>query len=169
VLDAERNLELGRQAKDPQTVIPAIAFTARAFLEVGREKEASALADELLELDFANSRSGWSLTDVHWVFEALGRTSELVGALEATSRRTPWSEAAAAIVGGDLLRGAEIFAELGHLPNEAYTRLRAAQQLVAEGRRAEADEQLRKALAFYRSIGATRYLREGEALLAAAG
>jgi thioredoxin-like negative regulator of GroEL len=70
-------------------------------------------------------------------------------------------------VGGDLLRGAEIFAEIGHLPNEAYTRLRAAKQLVAEGRRTEADEQLRTALAFFRSVGATRYVREGEELLAA--
>ena len=34
-------------------------------------------------------------------------------------------------------------------------------------RRAEADEQLRPALAFYRGLGATRYVREGEALLAA--
>ena len=38
---------------------------------------------------------------------------------------------------------------------------------VADGRRAEADVQLQKALAFYRSVGATRYIREGEALLAA--
>jgi hypothetical protein len=35
------------------------------------------------------------------------------------------------------------------------------------GRRREADEQLRSALAFYRSVGATRYIRQGEALLAA--
>ena len=46
-------------------------------------------------------------------------------------------------------------------------RLRAAESLVAQGRRAEADVQLQKALAFYRSVGATRFIREGEALLAA--
>jgi len=39
--------------------------------------------------------------------------------------------------------------------------------LVEEGRRAEADEHLRRALAFYRSVRATRYIREGETLLAA--
>ena len=48
-----------------------------------------------------------------------------------------------------------------------WFRLRSAEQLVHEGRRAEADEQLRRALAFYRSVGATRWIREGEALLAA--
>jgi hypothetical protein len=33
---------------------------------------------------------------------------------------------------------------------------------------AEADEQLQLALGFYRSVGATRRIRDGEALLAAA-
>ena len=51
--------------------------------------------------------------------------------------------------------------------HEACCRLCAAEAYVAQGRRAEADEQLRPALAFYRSVGATRYVREGEALLAA--
>ena len=56
-------------------------------------------------------------------------------------------------------------AEIGARPNEAYARLRAAAQLVESGRRAQADEQLQKALAFWRSVGATRYIREGKTLL----
>ena len=56
---------------------------------------------------------------------------------------------------------------MGAVSSEAFYRLRAAEALVAEGRQAEADEQLRPALAFYGSVGATRYVREGEALLAA--
>ena len=50
---------------------------------------------------------------------------------------------------------------------EAFARLRAAEQLLAEGRRAEADDQLHESLAFWRSVRASRYVREGEALLAA--
>jgi hypothetical protein len=46
-------------------------------------------------------------------------------------------------------------------------RLRGAEALVQAGRRAEADAMLQQALAFYRSVGATRYLREAEALFAA--
>jgi hypothetical protein len=57
---------------------------------------------------------------------------------------------------------------MGSLPDEALARLRAADKLVADGRRAEADEQLGRALAFFRSVGATVYVREAEALLAAA-
>ena len=63
---------------------------------------------------------------------------------------------------------ADVFFEIGDLVYEARARLRAAGHLVLAERRADADEQLRKALAFWRSVGATRYVREGEALLAAA-
>jgi hypothetical protein len=57
---------------------------------------------------------------------------------------------------------------MGAVSEEAYARLAAARMLIDEGRRHEADEQLGRALAFYRSVGAKRYVREGEALLAAA-
>jgi hypothetical protein len=39
--------------------------------------------------------------------------------------------------------------------------------LLAEGRRAEADEQLARAGEFFRRVGAARYLQRTEALLAA--
>ena len=47
-------------------------------------------------------------------------------------------------------------------------RLWAAEWLLEQGRRAEADAELERSLAFWRSVGATRYLRQGDALLAAA-
>jgi hypothetical protein len=55
---------------------------------------------------------------------------------------------------------------MGALPEEASARLRAAEALVQEGRRAQADAELNRALAFWRSVGATAYVREGEGLLA---
>jgi hypothetical protein len=61
-----------------------------------------------------------------------------------------------------------VFAEMGAPRDEADARLCAAEKLVGEGRRTEADEQLQRALAFYRSVGATRYVREAEALLTSA-
>jgi hypothetical protein len=45
--------------------------------------------------------------------------------------------------------------------------LRAAEGFVERGDRGRADEQGRRALAFFRSVGATRYVRDGERLLAA--
>ena len=72
-----------------------------------------------------------------------------------------------ASVRGDTSEAAGIYATIGSLPDEAYARLRAAEALANAGRRDEADVELDRALDFYRSVGAARYVREGEALLAA--
>lgn len=68
---------------------------------------------------------------------------------------------------GELVEAAELLGANGLRTEEAYTRLRAAEALTAAGRRAEAQLQLERALAFYRSVGATTYVRRGEALLPA--
>jgi len=44
--------------------------------------------------------------------------------------------------------------------------LMAAARLAAQGRHADAEVEVRDALAFYREVGATFYLEYGEALLA---
>jgi hypothetical protein len=96
----------------------------------------------------------------------VGLEAELLGAVAAQPEGR-WSDAVRAIVAGDFARAADQLKQIGSKTDEAEARLRAAEQLVAEGRRAEADDQLGLALAFYRSVGATRFIREGEALLAA--
>ena len=82
-------------------------------------------------------------------------------------RSTRWVQAVKAVLRREYVRAAEIYAEIGSGPDEAHARLLAADQLLSEGRRREADAQLAEALAFWRSVGATRYIREAEALLAA--
>ena len=67
-----------------------------------------------------------------------------------------WLDAAKAFVAGDCIGAAELYAEIGSVPYEADARLRSGRA-----------DQVRRALDFYRSVGATRYIREGEALLAA--
>jgi hypothetical protein len=49
---------------------------------------------------------------------------------------------------------------------EAEARLSAARDLTELGRYEEADEQLERALAFYRTVGATRYIQEAQAMAA---
>ena len=49
---------------------------------------------------------------------------------------------------GDVVHAAELLHEIGDAELESMARLRAARRLVAEGRRAEADEQLQRSLAF---------------------
>jgi hypothetical protein len=107
-----------------------------------------------------------SFIDAAEALRALGLGPELIEVAANAKRQTKWIDAAKAFVSGDFLRAAEIYAETGSLPDEAFARLRAAEALIARGNRAEGDRELQRALAFYRSVGATAYLREGEALLA---
>jgi tetratricopeptide (TPR) repeat protein len=168
--DAEVSLALARQAKDPQTLFPALSFAAVAALEQGEAHEAESLADELLALrpaDHAIPHHVSPLFELAWVMAGLGRSEELVKAIERAAVRTPHVDAAAALAQGSYLAAADMYTKMGSLPNEAHARLRAAAQLSEAGRRREADQQLQRTLAFWRSVNATRYVREAEALLPA--
>jgi tetratricopeptide (TPR) repeat protein len=166
--EARRATELSRPAKDPQTINPALAFQARAALAAGERAEASALADELVKAwDATGMRQPHELTAAPWVFRDLGRSDELLEKLEREAGRSgPWHEGARLIATDDLAAAAEVFAEIGTVPDEAYARLRAAEQSVRAGDRAEADLQLRIALPVFAQLGATAWTAEAKALLA---
>ncbi len=155
---ATRGLALAREAKDPQALRPALSVQLHVQLELGNVLEARATALE-------------TLADEGYVIE-LALAAAPLGLLEETRnalpahRASPWRDAAAAILGGSPAEAADLLEAIGDRSGEAQVRLRDAKELVAAGRRHEADLQLAKALAFYRSVGATRYIREGEALLA---
>src|SRR5262249_23703411 len=85
-----------------------------------------------------------------------------------TGGRNLWVEAAIAVLTEDFDRAIALYERADAVVDVALVRLRAAQRHVEAGRRAEADAYLSPALAFFRSVRATRYMREGEALLAAA-
>lgn len=109
---------------------------------------------------------GWS-GGLAVVLQALGRGAELVDFIAHITTSTPWLQAATAVATGEFERAADLYAAIGSLPREAFARLEAAERLLAEGRRTEASVQLQQALAFYRAVRASAYLREAEALLAA--
>jgi tetratricopeptide (TPR) repeat protein len=97
----------------------------------------------------------------------VGYLDKFRAALDALPRRRPPDMAAQAIIDGRLVEAADVLTEMGRFAAAARVRLRAAETLAVQGHRSEADEQLDKALGFYRSVGATRYVREAERLLAA--
>jgi class 3 adenylate cyclase len=168
--DAAAGVQFARQTTEPQLLRPALAFHAQALLAAGRSQEAGAQADELLAM-LAQQRGvvaepGWS-GELAIVLQALGRGAELADFVAAITTPIPWLEAAAAVAGGEFERAANRYAAIGSLPQEAFARLQAAQRLLADGRRTEASVQLHQALAFYRKVRASAYLREAEALLAA--
>jgi tetratricopeptide (TPR) repeat protein len=168
--DAELTVELVRPIRDPQAVFPELAFAAAIFLSVGNRARAGHTLDEALAGLRELPRLGFAVIELPWqawVAVSLGRESDVVELMEPEPFKSPWLRAALAVTSRDFRAAADLFAGMGIAAHEAFFRLRAAEQFVEEGRRAEADEQLRPALAFYRSVGATRYVREGETLLAA--
>jgi hypothetical protein len=168
--DAELTIELARPIRDPQVLFPNLGIAAEIFLSVGNEARAGQTLDEVLVGLRELPRLGFAVIDLHWqawVAVTLGRESDLVEVMEPEPFKSPWLRAALAVTSRDFRAAADLFEGMGIASHEAFYRLRAAEQFVEEGRRPEADEQLRRALAFYRWVRATRYVREGEALLAA--
>jgi tetratricopeptide (TPR) repeat protein len=161
--DAEAALELGRSGGDPQALVPGLSYAATTLLAAGRRAEAEAIADELLSHEalrrpVSHYASPWF--DFSWTLVDLGRTEDLLAAISRVETRTRWTDAGEAIGRGDYVAAAEIYADVGNLPAEAYTRLRAAQANLSDAR-------LDRAIAFFRRAGATSYLAAAEALVAA--
>lgn len=163
-LDAARALELARQAKDPQALQPALAVQIRVDLARGRVAEARETARELLSA-LQSGTTNFGLVTLALDAHTLGVADELPAVLSRLPDK-PWVRAAAAILHGGLVEAADLAGDLGWRADEAELRLRAARALVEAGRRAEADVQLQRALAFHRSVRATRFVREAEELLA---
>jgi hypothetical protein len=69
-------------------------------------------------------------------------------------------------VQGRDLEAAGTYAAIGSIPDEAEARLRATEALAHANRQAEAEAALAPALAFYRSVQATGWLRRAETLVA---
>jgi hypothetical protein len=167
--DSEHALTLGRVAQDPQVLLPVLAFHSKILLATGRGSDAVPFVDEVLSL-LGSGRTSfvsyWSAA-LATVLTALGRSSDMEAMVENATISTRWLDAARAYAAGAFEEAADVYAEIGSVPDEAYARLRAAGALIEAGRRPEADAQLQRALAFYRSVGATAYVREGEGLFAA--
>jgi class 3 adenylate cyclase/tetratricopeptide (TPR) repeat protein len=169
VSDAERALAIARRAKDPQILYLTLAGAAHTHYEADDRQTAVELAEEVMAAAASGQELGFSVVWTHvlaWPLTDAGRGPEVAAAL-ARFDDVPWVQAAIAYAEGDPARAAEICAAMGAVAEEAYARLAAARMLAESGHRAEADEHLRSALAFYRSVGARRYVQDGEALLAA--
>jgi hypothetical protein len=165
--DAERGVEVGRSAGDPQALLPTLAERGRVLMLIGRIDEAVGSIQEILEsidptpaMDWA-----WWIVPATTVLAEVGREKEILalGGAELPSR---WVQAARHWAAGDVARAADLFAEIGSAPDEAYARMRLAERLSAEGRDPETDRNLARAVDLYREMGASPYLREAEGLLA---
>lgn len=162
--DVELGEAAARQAGDPQALASLELFFPLLIGE-GRIEEANNLLDELYAVVYADNFR-YAL-DGALAMADLGRGEALRAAVDRSPLGRPWRLVVDALVQGDYVTAADRYADLGARVYEAHARLGAARRLLDLGDHSAAAEQLNRALAFYRSVGATRYLREGEALLRA--
>jgi class 3 adenylate cyclase/tetratricopeptide (TPR) repeat protein len=151
---------------DSQVVVPSLLLAATVCLLLGAKERAVDFVDRALAVGAARQHRAPAIP------------ADVVAAIVSTGRAAAWNEvlapaadtrrvqAARLVFAGRTVEAAEMYARIAGPQEEAVTRLLAAEQLVAEGRRAEADVQLGRALAFYRAVGATRVIAEAEKLFA---
>jgi class 3 adenylate cyclase/tetratricopeptide (TPR) repeat protein len=167
--DCERGLALAESSgSDSQMLLPILAATALCRVETGDELGAGSLADRL-QVEIKSSEllaHSWFL-EFAFVLVRLGRSAEVGQAAAGFPTPTLWLEAATSYAAGDMSGAVETLSAMGARPFEAYVRLRAAEELAAGGRRSEAQGELRRALEFWQAVGASTYVRRGEALLPA--
>jgi len=166
--ETRRTLAAIENVKDPQARIPALAYAARAEHAAGNDAVATSLIDECLALSVAGhgySTAGYM--EMTWMADALGRGDILRNAITRLPYRTPTVEAILAVLDHNWGRAADLFADMGFVIDEPKARVRYGEELIEHGRRSEGVEQIERALEFYRSVGATRFIRQAEELIAA--
>jgi tetratricopeptide (TPR) repeat protein len=162
--DFGRALELARESSaDPDLLVPALVRNAWASVQLGRVSDARALFAEALPIlskhPFARP---WTIAEVAFDLRETTTVREIFAGLPPS----PGHRAMVAVLDGDFEQASELYAAAGIRLFEAEARLRHAEQLFAAGSTALGEVELEKALAFYRSVGATLFIDRGEALLA---
>jgi class 3 adenylate cyclase/tetratricopeptide (TPR) repeat protein len=160
--DIEWALAGSRELRDPQTLFPALGAAARIYLELGRDERTQELATELIEQ--VHGTMDWRILDFALIAHRLGYGDRLRPLIE----RLPESRMRAAnlaLVSGDHSTAARLFEEGSIHFVAADARRVAAEKLATQDRTSEARAELERALAFYRPVRATRYIRQAEALL----
>jgi class 3 adenylate cyclase/tetratricopeptide (TPR) repeat protein len=157
--DAEAAVEHARPLGDSQALNPDLAMAALVFVSVGNKQRTEETVTEALDSLRSLRHIGFGVLNsplLAWAALQLGREAEVVEVLEPEPFRSHWLRAALAVASRDFSAAANILGEGGFRALEAFFRLQSG-----------SEEDARRAADFYRGVGATRYLREAEAVLAA--
>lgn len=159
LVDTARALDLARPVEAPQLLFTVLLDAVRVHFETGDETSAKALFDEALANVRELPQLGFAVFYAHtiaWFGRLFGRDAVVEEIFSRTAVKSRWLDSGRAVLVGDLRTAIEILADIDAPAFEAFFRLRSG-----------TEEDLQSALAFYRRVRATRYVREGEALLAA--
>lgn len=159
-----RLAELAAEIQDPQVTIPTDALHAFYYTETEDAGNAGIMINRILDVALPRR----TLLNPAYVQAAiaahdLGQPKLIAPVLGTASAETPWTRAVEAIADGRLTAAARECESAGELHFAAILAMRAA-----EGGEELQPGQQQQALAFSRSVGATRYLRRLESLPAAA-
>ena len=163
--DQERSLALARDFNEPEESLAELTAAIRLYATLGRLAEARRMVDEVRSYDPAVAAKYILSTLAWWRRELRVSDAELASYLALIPAHLSNRDVSELLVAEDFERAADVLAGQAALSWEAATRKRAAEQLLERGRHDEAGEQLARALEFYRSVNATRYIREAQALL----
>ncbi len=166
--DLEAIVESGRRTGEMQVIIPALALYAANLVACSRLGEAKAVARELLDRWRGELWGQWALGAFAYASHTLGVTEPFQKAAAKAHLKTPWLHAALAITSRDYRDAAAIYHRIEAIPDRAFALLQAGTQLMQQGHQVEGEVELAKSLAFWRRVGATAYVQEGEELLARA-
>jgi tetratricopeptide (TPR) repeat protein len=155
--DVARGVTVAEGIGDPQTVAPIRCLRARLLLLEGRAAEAALDFDQVIAIrtGLLGALTGSAaLPMLAWLAVDLDRRAEVESILEE-SIFPRWTAVARAILADEPALAADLLAEIGERPEEAYARLRAG------------GPQAGRALRFYESAGAAYYVGEAQRLLVA--
>ena len=166
--DLRRGLALAYEIKDPQSLMPMLSVNVLALEDLDSHDQVPELVAEVVELARTYPHTaGWGTAfGIAQSHAVAGFAAELKEILER-SPASPWKDLVVVCLERQFVRAADIWAGAGSPTWEARLRLRAAQDLFEAGQRAKGGVELEKALAFYRSVGATFFIERAERLLAA--
>jgi tetratricopeptide (TPR) repeat protein len=166
--DIETSLQLLDERSDLQTIVPTNFECAHAELTLGNVEHARELVARVIPIvSKSPHRAPGISADNAVAVVRTGYADQFLG-WHRNLAETGRSWAAELVYRGRAADAADLYERIGTDEEAAVTRLLAAEQLLQQGRRAEADVQLHSALAFYRGAGATRIVRDAERLLAEA-
>jgi len=156
--DAARAVELARPVGEPQVLLSVLFEAAFVHAETGDEPGAIVLFDEGLAHLRQLPQLGFSVLYSHiiaWLARLFGREADVEAIFSKATIESHWLRVGEAVLAGDMRGAADVLAQIDVPTFEAFYRLHSGNE-----------QDVRAALAFYRSVGATHYIREGEALLA---
>jgi class 3 adenylate cyclase/tetratricopeptide (TPR) repeat protein len=157
--DAQRAIELARPGGDPQQVMTTLPEAAFVFTQLGDERRGREVFEACLREHQRMAFMGLSVIaapPLAWEARLFGREDELEPILARERLQTPWLEAAREVLAGDMSGAGALLDTMGSPTEAAFYRLQSG-----------VEQDVRAALEFYRGVSATRYVRQGESLLAA--